>query len=125
MTKFNAKQRNFIENAWNHGFSDRIIAKKLSVPYLVIYTYRRSLGLSVITVSENRYDTWIQLIEKGVSLEAIAEQYEVNPYSIKIMLWRKRSYSFREINKRILDEAKSKKAAIEDAKLETKAPFSW
>jgi len=88
MTKFNAKQRNFIENAWNHGFSDRIIAKKLSVPYLVIYTYRRSLGLSVITVSENRYDTWIQLIEKGVSLEAIAEQYEVNPYSIKIMLWR-------------------------------------
>ncbi|MCC7005583.1 MAG: hypothetical protein IT497_02920 [Ottowia sp.] len=76
-------------------------------------------------MSENRYDTWIQLIEKGVSLEAIAEQYEVNPYSIKIMLWRKRSYSFREINKRILDDAKSKKAAVEDARLETKAPFSW
>ncbi len=125
MTKFNAQQRKAIELAWSRGFSDKLVANMLSVPYLAIYAYRKSIGVSVATITENRYDTWIQLIETGVSLEAIAEKYAINPYSIQIMLWRKRNFSFREVNKRILDEAKSKKAAVEDARLDTKAPFSW
>ncbi len=125
MNKFNARQKKVIESAWDRGFRDNQIADFLGVPYLDVFHYRKSLGIPVSTISENRYTTWIRLIEQGVSLESIGEAYDINPYSIKIMLWRKKKFSFRESNKAILEEAKLIKAHSQEAILRNKDPFNW
>lgn len=125
MNKFNARQKKIIESAWDRGFRDRQIADFLGVSYLDVFHYRKSLGIPITSITENRYDTWIRLIEKGVSLETIGETYEVKPNSIKLKLWKEKDFSFREINKNILEEAKLVKANSQEAVLKDKDPFNW
>lgn len=125
MNKFNARQKKIIESAWDRGFRDRQIADFLGVSYLDVFHYRKNLGIPITSITENRYDTWIRLIEKGVSLETIGETYEVKPNSIKLKLWKEKDFSFREINKNILEEAKLVKANSQEAVLKDKDPFNW
>lgn len=125
INKFNASQKRKIEAAWERGFHDNQIAEFIGVPHHQIFHYRKSLGISTDSITENRLDTWIRWIEMGVRLETIAKIYKMKPRSIKLALWQKRDFSFREIYKNLLEEAKLAKAHSQESILNDKEPFMW
>lgn len=77
------------------GVPDTLIAKMLTgLSHIQVYNFRRSQDIASQTVLRNRYDTWIRMINSGVSLDVIADIYQVKPRSIQVVLWRTRGFSF-------------------------------
>ena len=91
--------------AWALGYNDKLISRhpKVNAEYLAIHRFRHEMGINTKTISENRYDTWVRAVLSAGSLEDILEKlgkcYRVTPYSIRLLLWRKRGISFREVQK--------------------------
>ena len=95
-----AEQRELIKQGFSKGVPDPLIAEMVpGLNHMQVYNFRRSLGISAATVLENRYDTWIRMINSGISLDAISDIYKVKPRSIQIVLWRARGFSFVEAKK--------------------------
>ena len=112
------KQKELVQKAWSLGYNDKVISAhpKINCEYLAVYYFRREMGISPQTITNNRLDAWKRAIESAgdadAMIEKLAESYKVQPYSIKLMLWNKRSFSLRKIqaenNKRIDAERKAK-----------------
>jgi len=99
------KQKELVQMAWALGYNDKLISRhpKVNAEYLAIHRFRHEMGINTKTISENRYDTWVRAVLSSGSLEDILEKlgksYNVTPYSIRLLLWRKRGISFRAIQK--------------------------
>ena len=99
----NAKQKDLVQKAWALGYNDKLISAhpRINAEYLAVHRFRHEMGIDTKTISENRYDTWMRSILSAGNVEAILEKlgesYGVTPYSIRLLLWRHRSISFRAI----------------------------
>lgn len=80
------------------GLTDPHIAELVpDLTKMEVYKFRHSLGVSSDNVRDNRYDTWVKLIQKGVPTDEIAEFYRVKEQSLRVALWRTRKISFVEV----------------------------
>ncbi len=97
------KQKELVQKAWALGYNDKLIAThhKINAEYLAVHRFRHEMGINTKTISENRYDTWMRAILSAGNVEPIIEKlgesYGVTPYSIRLLLWRHRSISFKAI----------------------------
>ena len=97
------KQKELVQKAWALGYNDKLIAAhhKINAEYLAVHRFRHEMGINTKTISENRYDTWMRAILSAGNVEPIIEKlgesYGVTPYSIRLLLWRHRSISFKAI----------------------------
>ena len=117
-------QHELIMQGFAKGVSDLMISKAIpGASHMNIFMFRKSLSITAQTIVDNRYDTWIRMLNSGVSLTAIAELYQVKPASIRGGLWRARNFSF--------VEAKKTARKIQDArylgavKKGNKGAFDW
>lgn len=101
------------------GFECKMIAERLNINYNRVVVCRQSLGLSNKDILENRYKTWAELINKGVSVEAISAKYNVKVETIRQLLWKKEKFSFKE-SKMI-----NRKRIETEMMQENKNPFSF
>lgn len=91
-------QREQILKLLKFGFNDPMIASMIEgVAPIDVYNFRHANGISSQDVLENRYNTWAQLVEKGVSVNKIAELYHVKVMTLKGALWKTRNISFVEV----------------------------
>ena len=97
------KQKELVQKAWALGYNDKLIAAhpKINAEYLAVHRFWHEMGINTKTISENRYDTWMRAILSAGNVEPIIEKlgesYGVTPYSIRLLLWRHRSISFKAI----------------------------
>ncbi|PTT89397.1 hypothetical protein DBR42_07875 [Pelomonas sp. HMWF004] len=82
------------------GLSDPMIADKLNLSHMQVFNFRKANGITSDEVKQNRYNTWIEMLGRGLSLESLAKQYRVKPLSIRQALWRERGYSFKDVKKK-------------------------
>lgn len=92
-----------MEEGFKLGLYDRLIAQRLSISSKQVYGYRRSLNISGKDLQENRLNAWMSMIRSGYSLDLVALIYEIKPQSVRIELWRKKQFSFREARKNLRD----------------------
>ena len=71
------KDADAIRRLLSKGFSDKAIAKKLRIEPVLIANLKRKDGITRAQLSQNRINTWIELIKSGVSTVDIAREYEV------------------------------------------------
>ncbi len=94
-------QRTRLKKGFRQGFPDNILAEQLALSPRQVARFRHTLEIDVKVILENRLNTWIELIHKGGSPDAIAHAYGVKPNSLRQMLWREKRFSFREAKKLI------------------------
>lgn len=117
-------QRELIMQGFAKGVTDSMIAEKIpGVSHMNIFMFRKSLGITAQTVMNNRYDTWIRMLNSGVSLTVIADLYRVKPASIRSGLWRARNFSF-VVAKKIAQEGKDARY-FGNVKKGRKGAFDW
>lgn len=118
------KQRELIIQGFAKGVPDAMIAEIITgLSQTQVYNFRRLLGISAKTVLNNKYDTWIKMLNSGVSLDVIADIYKVQPRSIQIVLWRAKNFSFVEA-KKIAQKAKDARV-LGAVKKSRKGSFNW
>lgn len=118
------KQRELIIQGFAKGVPDAMIAEIITgLSQTQVYNFRRLLGISAKTVLNNKYDTWIRMLNSGVSLDVIADIYKVQPRSIQIVLWRAKNFSFVEA-KKIAQKAKDARV-LGAVKKSRKGSFNW
>ena len=116
------KQKDMIKRGFAKGVPDTVIAKTLEeVNHMQVYNFRKALGISTQTVQENRYNTWMRLIQTGKSVEVIAELYAVKPRTIKMALWKNKDFSFVDARKAV--EKSEKQAELKTQR--SKEVFDW
>merc|ERR1711939_957039 len=77
------------------GFTDPHIAQMIGdITKMQVFQLRHTESISREDVLENRYKTWVKLINKGVSTEEIAEIYNLKEQSLRMALWRRNMISF-------------------------------
>lgn len=94
------EQKTLIRKGLSKGVADTQIAESIGVKHMAVFGYRKSLGVTSAQVLEVRYDTWIRLLESGMSVELVASLYKVKPESVLNTLYRKRKFSYTEAKKR-------------------------
>jgi hypothetical protein len=94
------EQKTLITKGLSKGVADTQIAESIGVKHMSVFGYRKSLGITAAQVLEVRYDTWIRLLESGMSVELVASLYKVKPESVLNTLYRKRKFSYTEAKKR-------------------------
>lgn len=100
-------QKKRIKKGFKLGCTDTLIAKKLGLTQMTVFTYRKQLKITTEEVQKNRYEQWKSLIEAGVAIEAIAKEYDVKVDSIRQALWKTFDFSFVEAKKnKPVDETK-------------------
>ena len=118
------KQRKLIMEGFAKGVPDTLIAEMMpGLSQMQVYNFRRSLGIAASTVLDNRYNTWIRMLNSGVGLDVISKIYRVKPESMQVVLWRKKSFSFVE-SKKIAQEARDAQFSG-TLKKEHKGIFDW
>lgn len=111
-------QQDHITKCLKNGLTDPATAATIgTVTTQQVFNFRRSQHISAGQVLENRYTTWITLIEAGISLDVIAAVYNVKPRSIKHALWTRRQYSFMKVREQVREARQQHLAAeIQDLK---------
>jgi hypothetical protein len=94
------EQKELINKGLSRGVADTQIAEAIGVKHMQVFNYRKSLGITSQQVVDARYDTWIRLLEAGMSLDLVATTYQVKPESVLNSLYRKRNFSYTEAKKR-------------------------
>lgn len=118
------EQRRLIMQGIAKGFPDTQIAEKLAcVTHAQVFHLRRSLEISAKTVLDNRYETWMKMLNSGIGLDLISEIYEVKTRSIQYSLWRAKSFSFVDAKKTAQQSINAK--IIGSVKKGRKSPFDW
>jgi hypothetical protein len=67
-----------------------------------VYNYRHKLNISTGDIVNRRYDIWVKLIYKGVSIGQIAKTYDVTEQSVKVLLWKNRNISLVEVRAKMM-----------------------
>ena len=107
------EQRDLIIKGLSKGLTDPLIAESIpGVTKTQVFNFRQSMKITADQVRVNRYNTWIRMIESGISLEVIGPLYNVKPLSIKIALWKNKDYSFKEVRATV-EKAKQRRFAVE------------
>jgi hypothetical protein len=119
----NDEQKHQITQAIKRGFFDPQIASRLGLTPTQVARFRMWQGVTGKQVMVNRLDTWISLLERGLSTMDIAQMYELTKTStITILLARHRGLSIQKVRK----AAQEKKMAALEEKLEkTGGPFNF
>jgi DNA-binding CsgD family transcriptional regulator len=99
-TMLTDEQKKLITKGLSRGVADTQIAEAIGVKHMQVFNYRKSLGISAQDVVEARYDTWIRMLEAGMSVDLVASLYKVKPESVLNSLYRKRKFSYTEAKKR-------------------------
>ncbi|WP_454875145.1 hypothetical protein [Paraburkholderia xenovorans] len=94
------EQKKLITKGLSRGVADTQIAEAIGVKHMQVFNYRKSIGVSSQQVVDARYDTWIRLLEAGMSVDLVASMYQVKPESVLNSLYRKRDFSYTEAKKR-------------------------
>ena|SRR5471032_2985786 len=96
-----AEQKTLITKGLSRGVADTQIAESIpGVKHMQVFLFRKSQGITAKQVLEIRYDTWIRLLESGMSVELVASLYRVKPESVLNTLYRHRHFSYTEAKKR-------------------------
>lgn len=115
-------QRYQILKALSLGFADTVIAEKMQeVNHMQVYNFRKKMGITSETVVENRYNTWVKMLEKGIGVDAIAKMYKVKEASVSIMLARKKGFSVTDA----LKKAQQRRNQQFAGKCKENGPFDW
>ncbi|ANB78020.1 MAG: hypothetical protein AB1704_39340 [Pseudomonadota bacterium] len=94
------EQKTLIKKGLGKGVADTQIAESIGAKHMQVFSYRKQLGITASQVLEIRYDTWIRLLESGMSVDLVASLYKVKPESVLNTLYRKRKFSYTEAKKR-------------------------
>jgi ribosomal protein L23 len=94
------EQKKLIAKGLSKGVADTQIAEAIGVKHMQVFNYRKSLGITSQEVVDARYDTWIRMLEAGMSVDLVASLYKVKPESVLNSLYRKRQFSYTEAKKR-------------------------
>ena len=118
------RQRELIIQGFAKGAPDTMIAETITgLSHAQVYNFRRALGISAKTVLNNKYDTWVRMLNSGVSLDVISNIYKVRPRSIQIVLWRTKKFSFVEAKK--IAQATRDVHVIQAVKKSQLGLFNW
>ena len=118
------KQRELIIEGFSKGVPDAMIAEIITgLSQTQVYNFRHLMGISAKTVLNNKYDTWIRMLNDGVSLDVISDIYKVQPRSIQIALWREKKFSFVQV-KKIVKKAEAERM-LGALKKSSKGSFNW
>src|ERR1700722_3565788 len=94
------EKKTLIKKGLGKGVADTQIAESIGAKHMQVFSYRKQLGITASEVLEIRYDTWIRLLESGMSVDLVASLYKVKPESVLNTLYRKRKFSYTEAKKR-------------------------
>ena len=118
------KQRELIMEGFSKGVPDAMIAEIITgLSQTQVYNFRHLMEISAKTVLNNKYETWIRMLNDGVSLDVIADIYKVQPRSIQIALWREKKFSFVQV-KKIVQKAEAERM-LGALKKSSKGSFNW
>lgn len=85
------------------GFSDTLIARSVPrINHMQVYNYRHKLNISTSDIVNRRYDIWVKLIYKGISIGQIAKTYDVTERSVKVLLWKNRHISLVDVKAKMM-----------------------
>lgn len=94
------EQKKLIAKGLSKGVTDTQIAEAIGLKHMQVFNYRKSLGVTSAEVVDWRYDTWIRMLEAGMSVDLVASLYKVKPDTVLNSLYRKRDFSYAEAKKR-------------------------
>ena len=125
MSNLSARHIRLCESGWDRGYRDDYIAKSLGIDYRFVFDLRVERGLSVSEVQSTRYACWEKLLLQGLSVEQICSMYDVKPRGLKLALWKNRKFSFAELERKTLENARRLADGYFNKLNKEKGPLEW